>query len=221
MNVEDLAAGVYSPDDGWLDPHSLLTAFRNKAKSMGVEFISDEVTGLERQGHAVTASSDLYSVGVILYELLTGVVPFEGETAVAIAFKQVAAEPRPPSELNPLLPASLDMLVLRALAKDSSQRYADAEEFITALQHEYQTLALYSPAPAPVAAGARAADPPAHRSGGDHGGGGALLMPPVAPYPEDDGAPPREGGRRRWPWPPVRSTSLPSSGRRRCQVACR
>src|SRR5579859_3788402 len=75
----------------------------------------------QAQGHPVTAGADLYSVGVILYELLTGVVPFEGETAVAIAFKQVSAEPRPPSELNPNVPPSLDAVVLRALAKESSQ----------------------------------------------------------------------------------------------------
>src|ERR1700726_3530209 len=72
----------------------------------------------QAQGYPVTAASDLYSVGVILYELLTGAVPFDGETAVAIAFKQVAATPRPPSELNPALPPSLDAIVLRALAKD-------------------------------------------------------------------------------------------------------
>src|SRR5207247_8622631 len=51
----------------------------------------------QAQGFSVSASSDVYSIGVILYELLTGVVPFEGESAVAIAFKQVSAEPRPPS----------------------------------------------------------------------------------------------------------------------------
>ena len=90
----------------------------------------------QAQGFAVSAASDLYSIGVILYELLTGAVPFEGESAVAIAFKQVSAEPRPPSELNPSLPPSLDAVVLRALAKDPAQRYADADELIAALQRE-------------------------------------------------------------------------------------
>jgi eukaryotic-like serine/threonine-protein kinase len=155
----------------------------------------------QAQGHSVTAASDLYSVGVILYELLTGVVPFEGETAVAIAFKQVSAEPRPPSELNPLLPASLDVVVLRALAKDSSRRYADADEFITVLQHERQTIALYSPASAAtVPAGAQAADPPPPTLTGEHVAAGALLLPPVAPYGEDDGHPPEGRRGRRWLW---------------------
>src|SRR4051812_42653466 len=90
----------------------------------------------QAQGHAVTVGSDLYSVGVILYELLTGSVPFEGETAVAVAFKQVSAEPRPPSELNSAIPPALDAIVMRALAKDPAQRFADADEFIAALERE-------------------------------------------------------------------------------------
>src|ERR1039457_2216846 len=84
----------------------------------------------QAQGYAVSAASDLYSVGVILYELLTGAVPFEGETAVAVAFKQVSADPQPPSELNPAIPLSLDAVVLRALAKDPAARYANADELI-------------------------------------------------------------------------------------------
>jgi eukaryotic-like serine/threonine-protein kinase len=88
----------------------------------------------QAQGHAVSATSDLYSIGVILYELLTGVVPFDGDTAVAIAFKQVSAQPIPPSSASPAVPPALDEIVLRALAKDPSQRYANADEFIAALQ---------------------------------------------------------------------------------------
>ncbi|WP_192246531.1 NAD(P)/FAD-dependent oxidoreductase [Mesorhizobium silamurunense] len=57
MNVEDLGAAVYSPDDGWLDPHSVLMGFRKKARSLGVEYLADEVTGLERAGSQVIAAT--------------------------------------------------------------------------------------------------------------------------------------------------------------------
>jgi eukaryotic-like serine/threonine-protein kinase len=89
----------------------------------------------QAQGHAVSESADLYAIGIVLYELLTGAVPFDGETAVAIALKQVSAEPHPPSVIAHDVPPALDAVVLRALAKDPASRFADADEFIVALQH--------------------------------------------------------------------------------------
>jgi serine/threonine-protein kinase len=141
----------------------------------------------QAQGYSVSASSDIYSVGVILYELLTGVVPFEGETAVAIAFKQVSATPRPPSELNPALPHTLDAVVLRALAKDPAERYADDDELIAALEAERARLGGNGVPPEPLAPEPlQAYEPPT-----------GLMM--AAPLPYDDGGSPpaQERGRRR------------------------
>ncbi|HWX45784.1 MAG TPA: Stk1 family PASTA domain-containing Ser/Thr kinase [Solirubrobacteraceae bacterium] len=89
----------------------------------------------QAQGHAVSAASDIYAVGIVLYELLTGAVPFDGETAVTIALKQVSLAPPPPSALNPVVGPELDAVVLRALAKEPAERFADADEFIAALEH--------------------------------------------------------------------------------------
>jgi serine/threonine-protein kinase len=126
----------------------------------------------QAQGHAVSAASDIYAVGIVLYELLTGTVPFDGETAVTIALKQVSAAPLPPSAIvshapthppggasiylpdaastgvpapvpapaRAAIPPELDAVVLRALAKDPAERFADADEFIAALQHVRRSL---------------------------------------------------------------------------------
>jgi beta-lactam-binding protein with PASTA domain/predicted Ser/Thr protein kinase len=88
----------------------------------------------QAQGLAVDARSDLYSIGVLLYELLTGRVPFDAESAVTIALKHVSEPPVPPSELAPAVSPALEAVVERALAKDPAYRYADADEFIAALQ---------------------------------------------------------------------------------------
>src|SRR3954470_6587179 len=95
----------------------------------------------QAQGHAVSAASDLYSVGIIMYEMLTGRVPFEGESAVTIALKQVSEAPVPPSAYNPQLPPALEAVVLRALEKDPARRFGDADEFIAALEHAGQGVA--------------------------------------------------------------------------------
>ena len=87
----------------------------------------------QAQGLEVKETSDLYSIGVILYEALTGQVPFQAETAVAIALKQVSEPPRRPSELNPRVPPALDAVVLKALAKDPENRFQSANEFLRAL----------------------------------------------------------------------------------------
>jgi eukaryotic-like serine/threonine-protein kinase len=137
----------------------------------------------QAQGHAVSAASDLYAVGIVLYELLTGAVPFDGETAVTIALKQVSATPPPPSALNPAVPAELDAVVLRALAKDPAARFADAAEFIAALEYVRQTLS--GGAHGPVLANGPVAPTVA---------AAALLLPAGGPAAGADSA----GHNRRW-----------------------
>jgi eukaryotic-like serine/threonine-protein kinase len=93
------------------------------------QYISPE----QAQGKPTTPRSDIYSIGVILYEALTGHVPFEGESAVAVALKQVSETPRRPSAINPKIPPALDAVVMRALAKDPDARFKDADAFLKAL----------------------------------------------------------------------------------------
>jgi eukaryotic-like serine/threonine-protein kinase len=87
----------------------------------------------QAQGQPVSPRSDLYSIGVMLYELLTGKVPFDAESPVTIALKHVSEPPVPPSQLNPAVPPALDAVVLRALEKEPAHRFADADEFAAAL----------------------------------------------------------------------------------------
>jgi eukaryotic-like serine/threonine-protein kinase len=88
----------------------------------------------QAQGHVVSQSSDLYSVGVILFELLTGHVPFDAESAVTIALKHVSEAPPAPSVFDPSVPPALEAVTLWALEKDPAQRPADADAFILALE---------------------------------------------------------------------------------------
>jgi beta-lactam-binding protein with PASTA domain len=87
----------------------------------------------QAKGAPVDQRSDLYSVGIVLYEMLTGKVPFSGDTPLEIAMKHLSAIPEPPSKLRPEIPDDLDLIVLRALAKDPEERYQSAEEMASDL----------------------------------------------------------------------------------------
>ena len=130
----------------------------------------------QAQGHAVSEPSDLYSIGIVLYEMLTGRVPFDGESPVSIALKHVSEAPVPPSQINPEIPSALEQVVLWALNKDPADRPADADEFIRALEQVREALAA---PPGEVTASMRAI-----------GGGGALV--PAVGYQHAGAAGPAE-----------------------------
>ena len=111
----------------------------------------------QAQGFDVTAVSDLYSIGMILYEALTEKVPFEADSAVAIAMKQVSQAPQRPSSINPKVSPALDAVVMRALEKEPGNRFQNADAFIAALDAALQDpgggrgTAVFAPLPPTVA----------------------------------------------------------------------
>ena len=150
----------------------------------------------QAQGHAVTATSDLYSIGVMLYELLTGRIPFSGDSAVAIALKHLQEPPPPMSADGLAIEPNLEAVVMGALAKDPAARWQSAEDFAAALdacrpyveahaagEPVTENTAVFAPVVGP------ATDPAT-----------AAMGPVVAPasYETRDRARPPER-RRRWP----------------------
>ena len=101
------------------------------------EYIAPE----QAQGHDVGPPADLYGLGIVLYEMLTGVLPFTGTSALDVAMKQVAQLPQPPSEINPAIPTDLERIVMRALEKNPDRRYQTVDEMIAALEQVNPALA--------------------------------------------------------------------------------
>src|SRR5437764_3590086 len=150
----------------------------------------------QAKGAPVDQTSDLYSVGVVLYELLTGVVPFSGDTPVEIAMKHLSSTPELPSSKRAEIPRELDLVVLRALAKDPADRYQSAEEMdadlarvargvsVSPATEEAATAIISRPPPTAVTA----ITPPRTREP-------VPYAPPAAYYDYDE---PRR--RAIWPW---------------------
>lgn len=91
-----------------------------------VHYISPE----QAKGLPVDDKSDIYSTGVMLYEMMTGVLPFTGETPVSVALKQVQTEPKKPREVNPDISRGMEQIILKAMKKDPAQRYQHAKEML-------------------------------------------------------------------------------------------
>jgi eukaryotic-like serine/threonine-protein kinase len=149
----------------------------------------------QAKGAPVDQTSDLYSVGVVLYELLTGVVPFSGDTPVEIAMKHLSTVPPPPSAKRKDVPRDLDLVVMRALAKDPAERYQSAEEMDGDLRRINRGVAI-SPVTEEAATAIIARPPPtAVTEVKPRIPETVPYAPPAAYYDYDE--PPR---RALWPW---------------------
>jgi serine/threonine protein kinase len=96
---------------------------------------ADYLSPEQARGETLTASSDLYSLGVVMFEMLTGRPPFVGPTAVSIAMQHASTNPPSLRQFNPAIPPALEQLVLRTLQKEPEDRFSSAAEMQQALRH--------------------------------------------------------------------------------------
>ncbi len=145
----------------------------------------------QAQGHAVTATSDIYSIGVMLYEMLAGRLPFEGDSAVAVALKHLSEPPVPISQFRPDVHPALEAVVMAALAKDPAQRWQSAEDLAAGLEAARTQIAAGPNGGQDTAAFAAIPMPVADETAPTQ------YAPTPPPPPVSEPAAERE---RRWPW---------------------
>jgi tetratricopeptide (TPR) repeat protein len=120
-------------------------ALTSTGLSMGTPaYLSPE----QGQGDTIDRHADIYSLGVMLYEMVTGRLPFTAETPMAVIFKHISDQPLPPRALNPAIPEAVETVVLKGLAKPIEQRYHSAGELARALQQAVS--AMSAPAISPI-----------------------------------------------------------------------
>ena len=145
----------------------------------------------QAEGHAVTAASDVYSIGIVLYEMVAGRVPFEADSAVSIALKHLTEVPAPLGELRPDVHPALEAVILRALAKDPAARYESAADLAADLRAARDRI----------------------EAGQD---GRGTVLPAGAVVPMAGAAVPGEDEederRRRWPWVALMMLALATLG---------
>ena len=156
-----------------------------------VHYVSPE----QARGERATPASDIYSTGIVLYEMLTKHLPFDADTPVGVAMQHVSAVPPSPREFNPSIPPGVEEIVMRALAKNPNERYATASALAAALDHweeapnELQSTRVLSAAGGGAGA-SRVARPRAAVAGGHGGRSGRTTNRPYTreqPFRDDVG----------------------------------
>lgn len=131
QNILVTEDGVMKVTDFGIAKSSTSSTITNTSTIMGsAHYLSPE----QAKGSFIDCRTDLYSLGVVLYEMVTGVVPFQGDSAVTIALKHIQEDVVPPKALNSKIPDSLNTLILKAMDKEPSKRYQTAKEMIADLQ---------------------------------------------------------------------------------------